>query len=51
MPLFHIQDNDRPAYVKADSYGEAVDKWLKAGGSDNGVGYKKGASGECTGNY
>ena len=30
MPLFSIQDNDRPAYVIADNYGEAQEKFLQA---------------------
>ena len=30
MPLFHIQDNDRPGYVVAETYAEAESKWRKA---------------------
>lgn len=27
MSLYHVQDSDRPLWVQADSYGEAVTKW------------------------
>lgn len=27
MPLFHVQDSDRPLYVVAKNYGEAEYKW------------------------
>jgi hypothetical protein len=30
MPLFHIQDTDRPAFVVANGYQEAVAKWQRA---------------------
>lgn len=30
MPLFHIQDNDRPAWVVADDWNHAIKKWEKA---------------------
>jgi hypothetical protein len=29
MPLFHIQDSDRPAYVYAESYAKALEKWTE----------------------
>ena len=29
MPLFHIQDDDRPLYVVAHDYNQAVAKWQK----------------------
>lgn len=28
MPLFHVQDADRPMYVIGDSYHEAIQAWL-----------------------
>ena len=30
MPLFHIQDDDRPAFVVAENYAKAVGKWQHA---------------------
>ena len=27
MPLYYVQDPDRPVYTIARTYGEAVDKW------------------------
>lgn len=35
MPLFHIQDADRPAYVVAETYGEAEAKWRAAVANEN----------------
>lgn len=35
MPLFYIQDNDRPGYVKAKNYEEAVNKWRNAVSKEN----------------
>lgn len=41
MPLFHVQDDDRPAYVVADDFTEAIEKWRHAVAADN--------DGECFG--
>lgn len=30
MPLFHVQDDDRPGYVVANDYAEAIRKWSAA---------------------
>ena len=30
MPLFYVQDSDRPAYVVAKTYSEAISKWQHA---------------------
>jgi len=38
--LFHIQDSDRPVWVVADSYQQAVDKWQKALYSESPDDYK-----------
>ena len=35
MPLFHVQDSDRPAYVVAKTYSEAVSKWQHAVSAEN----------------
>lgn len=29
MPLFHVQDNDRPMYVVADNWQDAISRWQK----------------------
>lgn len=29
MPLYHVQDSDRPMWVIAPSFPEALDKWAK----------------------
>lgn len=35
MPLFHVQDNDRPAYVIADNYAQAIERWTAAVQQEN----------------
>jgi len=30
MPLYHVQDDDRPAFVVAEDYAEAINKWTQA---------------------
>jgi hypothetical protein len=30
MPLFHVQEDDRPGYVVAKNFIEAISKWQKA---------------------
>lgn len=35
MPLFHVQDPDRPMYVVAATYGEAVDRYLRLVADEN----------------
>lgn len=35
MPLFHIQDDDRPAFVVADNFVEALRKWESAVADEN----------------
>lgn len=30
MPLFHVQDQDRPGYVVADNFEHALEKWRSA---------------------
>jgi len=37
MPLFHVQDNERPAYVIAKDYGEACSKWKMAIAKENDI--------------
>lgn len=27
MPLYHVQDDDRPMYVVANSFSHAISKW------------------------
>lgn len=36
MSLFYVQDSDRPAYVVADDYQEALKKWVAMIAFDNG---------------
>lgn len=33
--LYHVQDDDRPMYVIAESYGEAVKKWKEFVAEEN----------------
>jgi len=35
MPLFHVQDADRPAYVLAKNYSEAEERWRAVVGAEN----------------
>lgn len=35
MPLYHIQDPDRPAWVMASSYGAALQKYMTAVAIEN----------------
>jgi hypothetical protein len=35
MPLFHVQDSDRPMWVIAPSFAEALDKWAKVVAEEN----------------
>lgn len=35
MPLFFVQDSDRPAHVFARDYGEAEQKWRKVVAIEN----------------
>lgn len=35
MPLYYVQDDDRPGYVVADSYQAAEAKWLNAVSQEN----------------
>jgi len=35
MPLFHVQDSDRPGWVIAQNYGHAVQKWQVAVRAEN----------------
>jgi len=35
MPLFHVQDSDRPGFVVAENYAEAVRKWQAAVSAEN----------------
>lgn len=35
MPLFHVQDSDRPGYVIAMNYSEAESKWREAVAKEN----------------
>lgn len=35
MPLFHVQDSDRPGYVIAMNYSEAESKWRAAVANEN----------------
>ena len=35
MPLFHVQDGDRPAWLIADNYGDAVYLWTGAIAHEN----------------
>lgn len=35
MPLFQIQDTDRPAFVFAENYAEAESKWRSAVSHEN----------------
>lgn len=35
MPLFQIQDSDRPMWIVAQNYGEAEDKWRKLVAKEN----------------
>lgn len=35
MPLFNVQDSDRPMWVVAESYGAAVEKWIKFVAKEN----------------
>ena len=35
MPLFHIQDDDRPAWVVAPNYADALSKWSTAVAKEN----------------
>jgi hypothetical protein len=30
MPLFHVQDTDRPMYVIAETYSKALEEWAKS---------------------
>ena len=36
MPLFQVQDNDRPMYVVADDFQDAFSKWEKVIREENG---------------
>jgi hypothetical protein len=36
MPLYHVQDKDRPGYVVAATFHEALFKWGKAVAKENG---------------
>lgn len=35
MPLFHVQDDDRPMYVIANCYAIAIEKWRAVVASEN----------------
>jgi|ERR1051325_298479 hypothetical protein len=35
MPLFHVQDSDRPGWVIAENFAEAVRKWETAVAKEN----------------
>jgi len=35
MPLYHIQDDDRPMWVMARDYSHAVSKWMVAVAQEN----------------
>lgn len=35
MPLYHIQDMDRPMWVIAENYGHAVARWTAVVASEN----------------
>lgn len=36
MPLYHVQDSDRPLYVVAKDFGDAVKKWQHVIYNENG---------------
>lgn len=35
MPLFHVQDSDRPGWIIAKDYGDAERKWRDAVAKEN----------------
>jgi hypothetical protein len=35
MSLYHVQDSDRPLWVVADNYGQAVDRWTAVIADEN----------------
>ena len=35
MPLYHVQDNDRPLWVMADDFAHAVRKWRTVIAAEN----------------
>jgi hypothetical protein len=39
MPLYHVQDSDRPMWVIANDYGDAVDSWKKFVAQENDMSY------------
>ncbi len=36
MPLFYVQDDDRPMYVNSESFGTALESWKKFIATENG---------------
>lgn len=36
MPLFHVQDNDRPMWVVAPTFSHALEKWAHVIAKENG---------------